>query len=278
MTDPIRSFGPRISESGATHSRGAAPGRLLPEATSPESQLPRAVAQLVAGAGPSRGALLALATESPNLGEEAAELERPVVWLGAKAFFETTCFVLPCPNALDATKALMDDGGLAEQMLDHFLSGSGEPVFVDLNREFERNPRLREFVSSKIEFILASRVAQGLPIEGASGAVWVAQGDYGTSPAGKDQGRAFGGTFFEFSVTGSAQQGGLTATINVADNYFWSPSDASRATQCFHECGAEMVNAGQGVEFDQIGEGQLIVADPRHGERIALPDTNHVQE
>jgi hypothetical protein len=34
----------------------------------------------------------------------------------------------------------MDDDGLAQQMLEHFTSGASDQVYVDLSREFERNP------------------------------------------------------------------------------------------------------------------------------------------
>jgi hypothetical protein len=140
-----------------------------------------------------------------------------------------------------------------------------------LNQEFERNPQLKEVVASRVESVLALRVAQGLPIEEASGAVWVSQGDYGDCDAGVDQKRALGGTFFEFSVTGTAPDGGLQVTLNVADNYFWSPGDQRRATQCLHECGAQLVADNEAVEFSQFGEGQLSVVDPRTSAPMSPP-------
>jgi hypothetical protein len=183
-------------------------------------------------------------------------------WEVKRAGAEAACLALPCTQALRLGKVVMPDDGLAEKMLGHFLSGSSEPVGVDLNAELARNPQLKEYLTSHIEFDLSTRHAAGEDVTRITGAVWVAQGDYGDSKPGKDQRLALGGTFFEYQVVGSSDDGGLQVQLNVADHYFWSPAE-ERATQCFHECGAELVAEGRTTEFYQFGEGEIAVRDPR---------------
>jgi hypothetical protein len=156
----------------------------------------------------------------------------------------------------------MPRGGLAQKMLDHFLSGSSAPVRVDLTAELERNPQLREFVASRIESEVAERVANGESPADIGGSIWVPQSAYGPSDAGKDQQLALGGTYFEFQVVGSSVDGGLELKLNVADHYFWSPSDTSRSTQCLHVAGSKLVAAGRATEFFQVGQGRMTIADP----------------
>jgi hypothetical protein len=168
-------------------------------------------------------------------------------------------------------KLEMPDGGLAEKMVDHFRSGGASPVRVDLDRELSRNPQLKQFVTSQIEFDLAVRAGSGERVEEMSGAVWVSQADYGHSEAGEDQRLALGGTFFEYQVVGAAAEGGLMTRVNVSDHYFWSPKE-ERPTQCFHVCGAKMVADSKATEFHQFGEGFLTVMDPGAGSPMAPPD------
>jgi hypothetical protein len=182
-------------------------------------------------------------------------------WYRDKAAAETAC-LLPCSAALRVAELEMPDGGLAEGMMDHFLSGSSAPVRVDLNGELERNPQLREYAASRIEAELAQAWKGGAPLAQASGAIWVPQAAYGSSDAGKDQSLALGGTYFEYQVAGTATNGGLEVRVNVSDHYFWSPSEHARATHCLHECGASLVASGDATEFYQVGEGTLIVGDP----------------
>jgi hypothetical protein len=274
MTDPIRP-----SWSSAARADGSDPATPIGESRATRGKeaterVSAGVAQLVANATPSRAAVAATQSDVPVEAPDG-DAHKSVEWYWDKTRAEAAC-VLPCPAALELSKWVMDDDGLAQQMLDHFTSGSAEPMYVNMNWEFERNAQLKELVASRIESVLASRVQQGLPIEEAVGSVWISQSDYGSSPAGLDQRRALGGTFFEFSVTGTAPDGGLQATIHVSDNYFWSPSDKGRATQCLHECGAQMVAEGKAVEFSQFGEGQLVVADPRKLAPMGLLITNGV--
>jgi hypothetical protein len=170
--------------------------------------------------------------------------------------------LLPCGAALRASELDMPDGGLAEQMMNHFLSGSSAPVPVNVTRELERNPQLREYVASRIESEIAEAWAGGTPLSELSGAIWVPQGAYGPSDAGHDQRLSLGGTFFEYQVAGTAENGGLELRVNVSDHYFWSPSEIARATHCLHECGASLVASGHANEFRQVGEGTLVIADP----------------
>jgi len=188
---------------------------------------------------------------------------KPAQWYAEKAVAELDCLLLPPAQALRAAEwGYMPSGGLAQKMLDHFLSGSSAPVRVDLNAELQRNPQLREYVVSRIESEVAERVANGDSPVDIGGAIWVPQSAYGPSDAGKDQQLALGGTYFEFQVVGSARDGGLEVQVNVSDNYFWSPSDGSRSTQCLHVAGASLVAGGHAHEFLQVGEGRLTIADP----------------
>ncbi|HET9929521.1 MAG TPA: hypothetical protein VFQ35_02490, partial [Polyangiaceae bacterium] len=77
-----------------------------------------------------------------------------------------------------------------------------------------------------------------------------------------DQQLALGGTYMEYQVVGSAPEGRLEVEVDVADHYFWSPSEKERPTHCLHVCGARLVTAGKATEFFQFGEGRLIVDDP----------------
>lgn len=146
---------------------------------------------------------------------------KPVNWYAEKAVAELDCLVLPPAQALRAAEwGYMPSGGLAQKMLDHFLSGSSAPVRIDLNAELQRNPQLREYVASRIESEVAERVANGDSTIDIGGAIWVPQSAYGPSDAGKDQQLALGGTYFEFQVVGSSRDGGLEVELNVSDNYF----------------------------------------------------------
>jgi hypothetical protein len=196
---------------------------------------------------------------------------RPLAWYGERAAVDATCLALPCDLALGVAKLVMPDRGLAEEMLDHFRAGATEPVGVDLDRELERNPFLKELLASRIESELAARLTPSADTTQGSGAIWLSQSDYGSSEAAEDQRLALGGTFIEYAVVGSAGAGGLEVELNVSDYYFWSPSDASRVTQCLHECAADMVVEGEATEFYQFGEGSLVVADPRSSATTPSP-------
>jgi hypothetical protein len=188
---------------------------------------------------------------------------KSAAWYAEKAVAELDCLTLPPALALRAAeRGYMPSGGLAQKMLDHFLSGSSAPVRVDLTAELGRNPQLREYVASRIETDIAERIDNGESLVDLGGSIWVPQSAYGPSDAGKDQQLALGGTYFEFQVVGSSADGGLELKLNVADHYFWSPSDKTRSTQCLHVAGSELVAAGLATEFYQLGEGRLTVADP----------------
>jgi hypothetical protein len=186
---------------------------------------------------------------------------RARAWYSDKAAAEAAC-LLPCSTALRVAKFEMPDGGLAESMMNHFLSGASAPVRVDLNGELQRNPELREYLASRIETELEKAWESGKPLDEVSGAIWVPQKAYGSSDAGRDQRLALGGTYFEYQVAGTAESGGLEVRLNVSDHYFWSPADKTRATQCLHACGAGLVASGEATEFYQVGEGTLVVGDP----------------
>jgi hypothetical protein len=211
-------------------------------------------------------------SEPPEEEEEPAPqvgLAHSLTWYRTKIASEVAC-LFPCEDAFGLAKLKMPDGGLGEKMVEHFRSGDASPVRVDLDRELSRNPQLKQFVTSQIEFDLALRAGSGERVEDMSGAVWVSQAEYGTSEAGEDQRLALGGTFFEYQVVGTAADGGLMTRVNVSDHYFWSPKE-ERPTQCFHVCGAKMVAEGKATEFHQLGEGLLTVTDPGVGSPMAPP-------
>ena len=195
-------------------------------------------------------------------------LNRPKAWYADRLLSEAAC-LLPGELPFRAAMQIMPENGLAQSTLRHFLSGSSAPVRVDLDAELARNPQLRQYVASRIETDMAESAAAGVPLTEMSGSVWVPQSAYGDSTAGKDQQFALGGTFVEYQVSGSAADGGLELRLNVADHYFWSPSESNRPTHCLHELGASLVAARKAVEFYQVGEGTLIVPDPTQSEAMA---------
>lgn len=156
----------------------------------------------------------------------------------------------------------MQSGGLAEKMLEHFRSGSRTPVRVDLNVELQRNPQLREYITSRIQWEMNEKTRFGDRVEDMAGAIWVPQSTYGPTDAGRDQQLALGGTYFEYQVVASAPGGKFEVRVNIADHYFWSPSEKERPTNCLHVCGDNLVSAGKATEFYQFGEGSLIVDAP----------------
>jgi hypothetical protein len=194
---------------------------------------------------------------------------RDLRWYKSWAQSEIACLLPTCGQSLALAKLKMPDGGLAEKMLDHFRSGQSTPVEVDLDHELARNPRLKELVASRIEQDVADRIANGDSPNGSgiSGAVWIEQADYGSSEAAEDQRLALGGTFFEYEVVGTADDGGLLTRLNVSDYYFWSPGEC-RPTDCLHECAMRMIANGEASEFQQTGEGTLTVGDPRSADPI----------
>ena len=195
---------------------------------------------------------------------------RDLRWFKAWAQAEVACLLPSCGQSLALAKLKIPDGGLAEKMLDHFRSGQGSPVEIDLDHELARNPQLKQLVKSRIEQDIAARIADGDPPNGISGAVWIAQSDYGSSEAAEDQRLALGGTFFEYQVVGTADDGGLLTRLHVSDYYFWSPGEC-RPTDCLHECAAGMVASGEATEFYQTVEGALTVGDPRFDEALFEP-------
>jgi hypothetical protein len=198
------------------------------------------------------------------------EFDPPPEWHLEKAGIETACLLLPCQQALGAAKAVMLDDGLAEAMVDHFRSGGSTPMQVDLDVELERNPQLKEFVASRIELDLAALHQSEVPLTEAYGAVWVPQSAYGSTDAGNDQQLSLGGTYVEYQTVATADTGELEVQLNVSDHYLWTPDDATRTTQCLHECASEMVLDGDATEFYQHGEGSLNVNDPRFGAPMPL--------
>jgi hypothetical protein len=207
-------------------------------------------------------------TASGSIGPTLELPKQPDEWLWVKLKSEAAC-LLPCSLALRAGKFEMPKDGVAQKTMDHFLSGSGKPMRVDLNAELARNPQLQIYVASRVEAEIAERAAEGVPPTEISGAIWVPQSAYGESEAGKDQRLSLGGTYFEYQVAGSAASGGFEVRLNVADNYFWSPKEP-RPTQCLHECGSSLVAANKAVEFSQLGEGALIVNQPWCSDPAAL--------
>jgi hypothetical protein len=164
----------------------------------------------------------------------------------------------------------MPSDGMGQEMLGHFLSGSADPVNIDLNAELAKNPDLTEHVVSNIQFDLVARMGNGDELTSSYGSVWVSQGDYGTSSAdARDQTLGMGGTFIEYDINGTADDGGLMVNVYIGDTYFWSPSD-DRPGQCMHECATDMVAEGTAYEFAQVGEGQLFVSDP-HTSSVTMP-------
>jgi len=196
-------------------------------------------------------------------GRVGGTTSKPARWYAEKAIAELDCLTLPPAQALRAAEwGYMPSGGLAQIMLDHFLSGSSTPVRIDVTAELQRNPQLHEYIASRIESDIAERIQNEESLVDITGSVWVPQSAYGPSNAGKDQQLALGGTYFEFQVVGSSREGGLEVELNVSDHYFWSPSDQSRSTQCLHAAGAALVAAGRAHEFLQVGEGRMTIADP----------------
>src|SRR5687768_15941940 len=154
--------------------------------------------------------------EPPKSEEEPApqlRLAQSLAWYRAKIASELACLT-PCEQAFGLAKLKMPDGGLAEEVVEHFRSGGASPVRVDLDRELSRNPQLKQFVTSQIELDLAVRAGSGERVEDMSGAVWVSQTEYGASEAGEDQRLALGGTFFEYQVVGTTADGGLMTRVN----------------------------------------------------------------
>ena len=200
---------------------------------------------------------------------EELGLDHSPAWYEAKLKSELAC-LLPPRQALEVAKHEMPEGGLGQRMLGHFTSGQATVVHVDLNRELERNPRLRELLASRIEHEVAGRLARGGSLEQLSGAVWVSQPDYGTSEAGMDQRFALGGTFFEYQVVGTAPDGGLSVQLTVSDHYLWSPNE-ERPTKCLHAAGAALVAKREATEFHQFGQGELTIADPRVERPVVEP-------
>lgn len=258
---------------------GAKPGP--PQRGTQKRTQPRLVsARWMSMVSPIRSSAIPNLAELPDTGpseplgeDEQASLlglERSLEWYVSKVASEAAC-ALPCNQALGLAKLDMPDAGLAEKMLDHFRSGAAQPVRVDLDREFERNPELRQFLTSQIEVQISMRPDGGEGAGPISGAVWVSQADYGQTEAGRDQSYALGGTYFEWEVLGSDANGGLLTRVNVSDHYFWSPHE-ERPTQCLHACGAALVAAGEATEFHQFGEGHLSVSLPRSGAPMSLPD------
>jgi hypothetical protein len=144
--------------------------------------------------------------EAPEGDVSSPTVGRPLVWYGERAAIDVTCLALPCDLALGAAKLVMPDRGLAETMLDHFRSGAADPVQVNLNRELERNARLKEVLANRIEAAVAGAPALCGGAIDESGAIWISQSDYGSG-------------------------------------------DATRTTQCLHECAAAMVGAGEETEY-----------------------------
>jgi hypothetical protein len=206
--------------------------------------------------------------DEPALAEELG-LEHSPAWYEAKLKSEVAC-LLPPRQALELAKHEMPDGGLGRKMLEHFTSGQATVVHVDLNRELDRNPRLRELLASRIEHEVAAHLASGHSLERLSGAVWVSQPDYGTSQAGLDQRFALGATFFEYQLVGTARDGGLSVQLTVSDHYLWSPQE-ERPTKCLHAAGAALVAKREATEFHQFGQGELTIADPRVERPAAEP-------
>jgi hypothetical protein len=103
-------------------------------------------------------------------------LAESLAWYRAKIESELAC-LLPCEEAFALARLKMPDGGLAEKMIEHFRAGDARPVRVDLDRELSRNPQLKQFVTSQIEFDLVVRAGSGESVEGMSGSVWVSQAD-----------------------------------------------------------------------------------------------------
>jgi hypothetical protein len=253
MTEPVgkRTFAPpSVEDAPALSGPAACPPK--PEASSATADAQSAATRLL---------VERCGSAKPNVGTQPAA--RPASWWVEKGASEAACHTLPPKLALrTAEMGLMPAGGLARKMMDHFLSGSSAPVHVDLNAELARNPQLSEYVASRIESELSARLLDGETLLGAYGAIWVPQSAYGSTTAGRDQQLALGGTYFEYEVVGSAPNGDLEVKLNVADHYFWTPSDAARPTHCLHQGASRLVAAGSATEFYQMGEGRIFVVDP----------------
>lgn len=215
------------------------------------------------------------ADDGPDAALLAGKNLPSAAWVEAKLKSEAAC-LLPPRQALTLARNEMPAGGLGQMMLNHFLAGGGGVVRVDLTRELERNPRLQQLLASRIETEVASALSRGEPLERAAGAIWVTQGDYGASEAGMDQRFAFGATFFEYRVVGTAAGGGLVVELTVSDHYLWSPGE-DRPTKCLHAAGAKLARDKEAIEFHQLGKGQMVIADPHVTAPAAEPPPEEVE-
>lgn len=150
--------------------------------------------------------------------------------------------------------------GLGQEMLNHYLSGKGGTVEIDLRRMLDGDALMQSTLKLGIVTQAAEQLAQGYSGGQINGSVFISQDDY----SNEDNQMAMGGTYVYWHVDSSPaaraankKNGGTRVVVELIDVYFWSPHQA-RATQCMHEA-AERLKADGAKEFVQHGSTTIVI-------------------
>jgi RHS repeat-associated protein len=152
-------------------------------------------------------------------------------------------------------------GGLGQKMLDHYLSGKGGTVEVDLKRMLAGDELMRATLQTQIVSSVMEEVSAGYSGGQINGSAFISQSDY----SNEDNQMALGGTYVYWNVDSSPEAreenkktGKTRIVVELMDVYFWSPHDP-RATQCLHVA-AEKLKTSGAKEFKQHGLTTISVA------------------
>jgi RHS repeat-associated protein len=189
------------------------------------------------------------------MGTDSIDWDSPNATDVARGASEAACLSGDRNSLRLAKLGMMKWGGLAQKMLDHYLSGTGGTVEIDLKRILDSDLGMRTSAISSMLSRVVSAKKEGMSGGQINGSTFISQGEYSV----KEHQLALGGTYLYWYVDSSPEaraankkSGTTRVVVELIDVYFWSPHDA-RATQCLHEA-AERLKADGAKEFVQYGK------------------------
>lgn len=132
-------------------------------------------------------------------------------------------------------QTILADRPIAKSMLDHFVSGSGEPRNVSFEKILQQDTDLKKYIEA--------HVCQALQQGYSSGQVFV--------PQNIVQNRDL--RFFLGSFNCDWRSVGAEVELGFRKQYKWSP-DEKRLSQAVHRAGDRLIEKGLAKPFEIIGD------------------------
>lgn len=159
-----------------------------------------------------------------------------------KTMIDVVCAITYDQTALEIARwATMSPNGRASKFLDHYLTGSGQPMNVDIITLLDQDAGVRSALRDGIRKGLRDNPAIG------SGSVPLSQRVF----TNKDWQYATGSLVMDWSLNPVCLAGKISVTLSFRNTYRWHPKEP-RITQCLHKA-AEDLKVSGAKDYDMVG-------------------------